>query len=388
MDNDVNRKEKEVQAPVELHSRETTDVLGDAPGWLVHTGSYLVYGMLILLLSGSALISYPDAVRGEALIEDLANVDYIKANSGGQIETVFVPNNARVKRGDTIALIQNPARLDDVVKFCRILENVENYYNTRQASLLRKLPFDLVMGEMAGAYENFTQAVMNCLLYNDYNYDSQRRVFLQRELDILKREAEKNELALLKTEREIFELSVSHKKEVEKNVEQLEIAYEEMLNSLRTWESKYLIRSPKDGRIVLGETRELMHRVNIGDTIGSVISSNEEKFTAWMHLEQKQIAGVEPGNPVNIDLAKYPAHTYGHLTGEVSFISFLPYNQQYRVGIDFPDKLYTTAKKEIRYELGLKGEAEIVTSSQSVFSRIFMPLYNHWKAYNKTEKAS
>ena len=383
MEKDINIKEKEVQTPIELHNRETMDMLGDAPGWLVHTGSYLVYGMLILFLSGSTLISYPDVVQGLALIEDLANVDYIIANSDGKIETVFVQNNSMVKRGDTIAIIQNPAKLGDVVKFSRVLTNVENYYNTRQTNLLRMFPFDLTMGEMTSAYENFAHAVRECRIYDDYNYYSQRRAFLQRELNILNRNPEKNELALLKTERDIFELSVSHKTEIERNMKQLEVAYVEMVNSIRIWESKYLIRSHKDGRIVLGEARELTRMVNTGDTIGSVISSNEEKFSARMLLDQEKIAGVELGNSVKINLAKYPAHTYGHLAGEISSISFVPYSKQYVVGIDFPGKLYTTAKKEIVYELGLKGEVEIVTSSQSVFSRIFMPLYNLWKTYSK-----
>jgi len=382
MENDANIKGKEVQTSIELHNRETMEMLGDAPGWLIHTGSYLIYGILILFLSGSALISYPDVVQGQALIEDLANVDYIIANSNGQIETVFVQNNSMVKRGDTIAIIQNPARLGDVVEFSRILTKVESYYNTRQTNLLRMFPYDLTMGEMTAAYENFAHAVRECRIYDDYNYYSQRKAFLQRELDIFNRDPEKNELALVKTERDIFELSISHKTEIEKNMKQLELAYVEMVNSMRIWESKYLIRSHKDGKIILGEARELTHMVNTGDTIGSVISSNEEKLSARMLLDQEKIAGVELGNPVKISLAKYPVHTYGYLISEISSISFIPYNKQYVVVIDFPGKLYTTAKKEIIYELGLKGEAEIVTYSQSVFSRIFMPLYNLWKTTN------
>lgn len=42
--------------------------------------------------------------------------------------------------------------------------------------------------------------------------------------------------------------------------------------------------------------------------------------------------------------------------------------------IAFPEQLYTTAKKEIKYQLGLKGEAEIITSNHSVLSRIFNPI--------------
>jgi hypothetical protein len=385
MEKNIPDKEKETAALIELQNRDVTDLLGEAPNWLIYTGSYLLYGMLILLLSGSALIRYPDAVRGQALIEDRANVNYITANSGGQIETVFVQNDSMVKSGDTIALIQNPARLSDIWEFCAILANVETYYRTNNSNLLRAFPFDLTMGEMSGAYETFTQAVRNCLIYDDHNYFSQRNAFLKKELTILKKDPKKNELAILKVEREIFELSVTHKMEIEKNRKQLELAYENMVNSLRKWESNYLIRSHRKGRIVLGEARTLTRMVNKGDTIASIISDNQPEFIARMQLNQEEVAGVESGDPVNIRLAKYPAHTYGVLTGKVSTITFVPYHKQYALDIFFPNQLHTTAKKEIKYEVGLKGDAEIITSNRSILSRIFNPVYNLFKVADRDE---
>ncbi len=360
---------------VELHNREINDLLGDPPAWLIYTGSFLLYGILALLFLGTMLISYPDVVKGQVEIDDLANVEWVVANFNGPVE-IFVRNDSMVKRGDTIGIIQNPALLRDVKLFCRLLANVERYYVTNNTDLLRKFHFDLIMGEMSGAYESFTQAVRSCLIYDDYNYFEQRRSFLQKELDILKKEPEKNELAILKMERDIFELSISHKMEREKNRKQLELAYENMVNSIRNWELRYLIKSNSEGRIVLGETWALGHMVNRGDTICSVISSNKEEFIGRMQLSQEKVAGIESGDRVNISLSKYPAHTYGILTGEVSSISFVPYNKMYAIDIVFPNQLTTTAHTEIKYELGLKGQAEIITSSRSVLSRIFSPIYN------------
>jgi multidrug resistance efflux pump len=376
MNDNKNIVGKDALPKIELRNREMTDLLGDAPVWLIHTGSYLLYGVLSILLLGASFISYPDVVKEQALIEDRANVNWITVNSSGQIESIFVRDDSIVKRGDTIGIIQNPARLNDVKGFCRTLANVERYYLTNNTDLLREFPFDLVMGEMSDAYETFTKAVRTCLIYDDYNYFLQRKAFLQKELDVLKKESEKNELAILRVEREIFELSVSHKREIAKNKELLELAYENMTNSVRRWESKYLIRSHSDGRVVLGETRMLMRMVNIGDTVCSIISDNNEDFTARIQLTQEQVTGVETGNTVNISLSKYPSHTYGHLTGEISSISFVPYNKMYVIDIELPDKLTTTVHKEIKYELGLRGEAEIITSSRSVLSRIFTPIYN------------
>ncbi|MDR3339775.1 MAG: HlyD family secretion protein [Candidatus Symbiothrix sp.] len=376
MDNNSHITDKDSHSQIELRNQEMTDLLGDAPVWLIHTGSYLLYGVLSMFLLGTVFISYPDVVRGQAVIDDLANVEWVTVNSSGQIETLFVRNDSIVKRGDTIGVIQNSARLTDVKRFCRVLTNIEEYYLTNNTNLLRVFPFDLIMGEMSESYEVFTQAVKNCLIYDDYHYFAQRKTFLQKELGILKREPEKNELPILKVERDIFELSIAHKMEMEKNKKQLEVAYENMVNSLKSWESKYLIKSNNEGRIVLGDVRGLTRMINKGDTICSVISNNKEEFVARMQLGQDKVAGVEVGNPVNINLAKYPSHTYGILRGEVTSIFFIPYNKMYEVNITFPHQLITTTQKEIKYELGLAGEADIITSNRSILSRIFNPIYN------------
>ena len=375
MDNNQQISEKDPYRHIELHHREVTDLLGDAPYWLIHSGSYMLYIILILLLAGAALIQYPDVVQGTTHVDDLANAEWITTNAGGQIEAFFVENDSYVKRGDTIAILNNPARLDDIKKFFLLVTNVEHYYRTHNTDLLRSFSFDLIMGEMSDAYENFTNAVRNCLIYDDHNYFSERNAFLQKELAVLKKEPVKNELAILKVERDIFELSILHRTEVEKNRKQLELAYVGVVNAKRNWESKYLIQSHSEGRIALGDVRSLTRMVNKGDTIGSIISNNKGEYVAHMQLSQEQVAGIEEGNPVNIRLAKYPEHTYGMLTGKVNAITFVPYNKQYVVDIRFSDQLLTTAKKEIKYELGLMGEAAIITSNRSVLSRIFNPVF-------------
>jgi len=383
MENNKFTLEQDACQNIELHNREVMELLGDPPDWLIKSGSYLLYGFLIIIISAAAFISYPDVVRGTVFIDDLANVEWITVNSSGQIESFFVEDGSFVNIGDTIAIMQNPAQISDIKKFCRILTNVEQYYLTNNSDLLRVFHFDLSMGEMAVAYENFTKAARNCLLYDDHNYLSQRKAFLEKELNILKREAGKNELAIIKTERDIFELIVNHKMEFEKNRKQLELAYEDMINNIRIWESKYLIQSHSEGRIVLGEVRALMRMLNKGDTIGSIISNKKEELVAKINLDQEQIGEIKPGNQVNIRLSKYPEHTFGMLVGKVNSIIFVPYKKQYVVDILFNDMLVTTTGKNIKYSLGLKGEAEIITSSRSVLSRIFGPIN---KLYNKKNK--
>ena len=65
--------------------------------------------------------------------------------------------------------------------------------------------------------------------------------------------------------RELFELDINHRMETAKNLRMLELAYENMVNSLRTWDKKYLIKSHHDGIVVWGKTWGMSARVNEGE---------------------------------------------------------------------------------------------------------------------------
>lgn len=375
MEDSRQKKETQETHHIELYNRDITDILGDAPSWLIHTGSYLLYGIITLLLIGTALFQYTDTIEGTVTIDDLANVRWVMAKSAGPIDEFFVEDGSHVQKNDTIAMIRNQASLKDVVHFCQVLTNVEWYYRTLDKRYLEKYPLDLIMGEMTGAYEQFTKAVNDCYIEDEFNVYPRKREFLQKELLILKKHPEKNELEILKVERELFNLSIDRQVLRQGNLKQLELAYERMVNSLRSWEAKYLIKSPASGQIIMGNRWAMSNQVNEGDTICSILSSNKGEWVGRMRLDQQEVTGLHIGDPVNIELVKYPAHTYGYLLGNVTSISYVPYNKSYALEIHFPDSLRTTARKKIPYEVGLTGKAEIVTSSRSVLSRIFAPIH-------------
>jgi multidrug resistance efflux pump len=360
---------------IELYVRSTNDILGDLPNWLIHTGSHIVYGIIILLILGTALFKYPDVIKSGVTVDDLANVEWITANRSGKIDRFFVENESRVKHNDTLGILKNAASITDVRRFCRVLSNVEQYYMTNDISYLQNYPFDLIMGEMTAAYEQFTQAVRTCLMYQEFDLYPQKQKYLKEELRILEQSNRADEISILKVKRELFELKVNHKMELGQNRRMLELAYENMVNSLKTWDANYLIKSNSDGVVVWGKSWGMSNLVNEGDTLCTVVSERKGHPVGHIKLSQEQIAEIAPGNQVNIELTKYPTHTYGYLLGEVVSISYIPYNKSYAVEVGFPDHLVTTNKKKINYEIGLSGKAEIITSSRSVLSRIFAPIY-------------
>ena len=256
-----------------------------------------------------------------------------------------------------------------------MLGDVEAYYRTNEIKYMNRFPFDLIMGEMTGAYGQFTDAVRTCMIYDEFDIFRQKERFLKEELAILEKQPEKNEMNILSVRRQLFDLRMEHKKELALNRRTLELAYENMINSLKMWEARYLIKSSSNGTVILGKSWGISNVINEGDTVCSVVSEQKGQPTGRIKLSQEEVAEIRTGDKVNIALKKYPVHTYGYLTGEVASIAYVPYSKNYAVEINFPYGLNTTTKDEIEYEIGLSGKAEIITSDRSILSRIFTPLY-------------
>lgn len=372
---EIYKPNAETAEKVEIYSRENNDMLGDMPEWLIHTGSYIVYGLIVFLIAGTALFKYPDTIRKTITIDDIGSAEWITANQAGMIERFFVENQSPVKRNDTLGILKNTASLADVKKFCNVLTNIEWYYRTDDIKYLQDYPFDLIMGEMSPAYEQFTQAVRTCVMYHEFDLYPQKKKFLDEEMRILNASGQANALDILKVKRDLFDLEINHKTELGKNRRMLELAYETMINSLKTWDKKYLIKSNYDGIVVWGKSWGMSSRVNEGDTLCTVISKQQGNPLGHIKLSQDEVAEIAVGDKVNIELNKYPTHSYGVLPGEIASVSFVPYNKSYAVEVGFREGLVTTNKKEIKYEIDMSGKAEIITSSRSILSRIFAPIY-------------
>lgn len=376
MKEETDEKKQPADENIELYSRESSsDMLGDMPNWLIHTGSYIVYGLITILLAGSYIFKYPDVVTTGITIDDFSKTEWIMANEDGIIDEFFVTDGEKVKRNDTLGIIRNTASLGDVKKFCKVLTRVEWFYRTDDPSLLDGYPFDLIMGEMSSSYEQFTEAVRANVFASEYNAYNQRRNYLEQEIKILLKDSVKNELAILNAKRNLFEMDLEHKLEIAQNKRLLELAYERMVNSLKSWENRYLIKSANDGRVLLGKGWSINNRVAVGDTICSVVSEYKGHPKGHIKLTQHQVADISIGDKVNIELSKYPSHTYGYLVGEISSVTYVPSSKNYAIEVELPEEMLTTSKYKVNYEVGLAGKAEIITSSRSILSRIFEPIF-------------
>ena len=91
-------------------------MLGRVPSWITRNGMILFLVLLGLLIFGSWVFKYPDIKRARILITSVNPAADIEARTSGKITDLFVSDNAMVKAGDVLAMIENPASYEDILK--------------------------------------------------------------------------------------------------------------------------------------------------------------------------------------------------------------------------------------------------------------------------------
>ena len=135
-------------------------------------------------------------------------------------------------------------------------------------------------------------------MYHEFDVYPQKKKFLDEELRILNMTGNADEISKLKIKQEIFDLEINHQVEFGKNRRMLELAYEKMVNSLRTWENKYLVVCNNDGTVSWGKSWGMGKKINEGDTLCTVLSQREGKPAGHIRLPESNISGISVGDIV------------------------------------------------------------------------------------------
>ena len=102
---------------IELRSDEVKEILQRMPNWIIRSGTTLFFVVIFALLIGSWFFRYPDIIHSKLVLTTLNPPAELVARSSGQIQNLYVSDNQEVKKGELLAIIENPAVNDDVFVF-------------------------------------------------------------------------------------------------------------------------------------------------------------------------------------------------------------------------------------------------------------------------------
>lgn len=415
-----------------LRSEEVQEILTKVPHWMIRYGNLLFLSLIVLVLFLSWLIKYPDIITAEATITTKIPPQKVYAKITKNFDSIFVKQSQEVNPNQTLAVLENTANYQDVVKLEETLDTLGLKDNSFSYPL-DKMPM-LFLGEIETNYaafeNNYIAYTLNKNLKpyeNDLtanklsrhelknrfrNLKNQREInkseleFKKKKLDrnkklfkkgvISAQEYEKNQLEYLTAQRNFKNISSSMAQiktaiadnqktftstTINKTRDELTLlkktiqSFHQLKKSIKDWEFEYVLKSEIKGKVSFFNYWNNNQTVNQGDLVFTIVPSEDSPYIAKLKTPIQNSGKIKIGQNVNIKLQNYPEAEFGMLRGKVENISLVPNNNDekfyYLINVKLPKKLITSYNKTIKFKGEMLGTAEIVTADLRLINRFF-----------------
>ena len=147
---------------IELKSEEIQEILSRPPHALIRWGITVFFMVISFLFIGGCFFSYPDTVEAGITITTENPPAWIVARSTGKLKEVFLKDKQKVKAGELIGVVNNPADTREVLLLKKELEAFQI-----SDSMICQDHFTgrLTLGEIQSAYTGFIKSLTE---YRDF----------------------------------------------------------------------------------------------------------------------------------------------------------------------------------------------------------------------------
>ncbi|MEZ4779684.1 MAG: HlyD family efflux transporter periplasmic adaptor subunit [Flavobacteriaceae bacterium] len=416
----------------EIRSNEVQDILTKTPNWMLVWGNALVLILLVLFFVFSWFIKYPDIITAEAIVTSQQPPQKEYAQITGKLDTLLVSDKEPVKPGEILAMIENTAKLKDVLFLKSILDTMtisknHFYFPLEQFPLLQ-------LGEISAAYALFESdytdyslnknlspytnvAAVNHLsekelqlqlqnLENQKQIDEKKFELSEKEFNrnqqlydkgvISLNEFESKKMAYLEKQRALKNLDISlsqvkqtlneaykttktsqinHEMENTRLYKNVLQSYTKLQEDIKSWELTYLLKSKIEGSVSFINFWNRNQQVNTGELVFTIIPTTSHAFVAEIKAPIKNSGKIKKGQKVNIKLANYPEAEFGTLPAKIVSMTVVPNEAGfYMIKASLKNNLTTSYQIEIPFKNEMQGTAEIITEDLRLTERFFYQL--------------
>jgi multidrug resistance efflux pump len=385
---------------IKLRSDEVQEILEKIPHWMIRWGNLLLFSLIVMLLTLSWFVKYPDIVSSQTIITTETPPQKEFARITGKIDSIFVKDGQLVKENQSLAMIENISNYKDFLFLKSIIDTIKVQKKSFDFPI-DKIPV-LFLGDIEGSYalfeNNYIQYILNKELQPFSNEAIANKVTtseLIRRLNNLQSQKELNKRELifkqkdLKRSKSLFDKGVISEKEYE--IKQLEYLQEErnyknMVSSTSQLResisnSNKISKGTEISRIreevtllknVIQSFNQLKKSIKDWDLVFTIIPTKNSSYIAKLKTPAQNLGKVKIGQTVNIKLQNYPDYEFGVLMGKVKNISEVSNKEGfYNIDVSLPKKLITSYNKEIEFKQEMSGTAEIVTEDLRLIQRFF-----------------
>ena len=415
-----------------LRSEEVQEILGRPPRWIVRVGISIIFVVVAGLFVGSYFLKYPDILPATITVTTENLPAGVMAMTTGKIDTIAVAEKQTVKEGELLAVIRNPAKLEDVMAVKRMLEEsdtlvvethgraslqlgeiqsaftafdnaltdyrhfVETDYHNRKIAVIRKQiaaqknllqktvnQLNISRKQLATAQKLFE---IDSMLYSNaalslVDYQSARNSLLQQlsSLESSKMSVDNQQMSILQSEQSIFDLEQQRIDEEQQLTSALTSAKEQLAAQIRQWEQTYLLVAPCDGKVTFTKYWQKNQNVNAGEVLVTVVPDGNTQVVGKILLPQQGAGKVKVGQTVNVKLDNFPYLEYGMVKVCIRNISMVPVQvdentKAYMLEVEFPENLVTTYGKLLTFSQEMTGTAEIITEDLRLLDKFINPI--------------
>jgi len=425
------------QQNIELKSPAVQEILGRPPRWIIRWGITVILLIIGGIFIGSYFIKYPDVVSAtiEVTTENLPA--QLVARTTGKLDTLFVANNQTIEKGEYLAVIENTADFNDVIKLQTQLNAFQFFFFNPNETLSFTTKNMLKLGELQSYYYPFAKSWEDYEYYLKANYFNQKINALKRQINIQQKliqrskkqceisheqlliqerlfnidsnlfaqnviplinfENAKNsylqvqqsyenalsavdniQLTITQHEQNIFDLQQQDEEKRQELLLALSGTYEALQSQINLWEMQYVFKSPISGKAAMAKLWQKNQHVSAGESFINIVPKEDTQITGEILLPAQGAGKVKTGQLVNIKFAGFPHMEFGMVRGVITNISLVPIVSESgkftMIEVGFPENLKTNYGKELDFSQQMSGTAEIITEDMRLMERFLNPI--------------
>lgn len=422
------------------HCEEFCEVAQKMP---TRYSSYIIYGLMAfvsILLILSFIIEIPESVFAEVRVMSTNPPITLNAQTSGKIHLIENNSFFNCKKGQYLAVIDNPANFIDVQSLKNWLNNHDIFNHETD---LHELEHKYMLGDIEADFYVFKIALLK------YNQIIEGRSDYQHSLVMIDKQVEGNEKAIeeyqsmlqsyanefdilsyyqksdstLYNKRiipkdefdnskvriiEVQNKMLSIRKEIsqaQNNISQYVIkraqvidgidhalneakialynSYYKLLIKIKEWEKTYVFIAPDDCHAEFAGLISNGSFVTAGEPVYNIIYGNNSYFGIAV-LPSEGSGNVTIGDSVNLRMMLYPFREYGSLRGYIDRISQNTIDRGYLVYINLPNGLKSDCNRQLAFAESMYGQAEIITDRK----RLIFILFNRMKSLGDSKEKS
>lgn len=426
---------KDKASKINLRSEEISEILGITPRWILQWGISVIFFVIAAIFIGSAFFKYPDIVAASAIVTSENPPSAIISKANGKMTDILFTDGSMVKKGDTIAVIENPANLKDILTLSKIVlqYNPQNQDKSKDSTINIEQFDNLKLGDIQNPFNSFSKAYFELQLFQKQDYHKQKikaieseikqynqyynRLWSQRnltikDLELTKKqftrdsqlyksnvipalEYERSQAILLskhqalenarlslssttitieKLKQSIIDTKLEQESQSKKLKEDLINNYNQLMSSLSAWEKTYLLISPSSGKLTYMNVWSDLQEVKAGDRLFTINPEKRGNVFAQLTIPFEGAGKVKIGQRVTIKLDGYPYLEFGVVEGVVGSISSGSMEKGYPAVVSLPNGAVTSYGEALILDRDLTGVAEVTTEDMSLLKRLLNPL--------------